>query len=85
MTNNTNTNYWNYANEIYGCKDGAWFDFLYTYTDEHGEAYECETEIYAESREDAISKFFNGDEKQEIPKKSDDFRSRVSEIVTKVR
>lgn len=77
----TNTN--NYANEMYNCKDGAWFEVSYTY--KYGnEDYEIDddnkTDIYAESPEDAITRFFVGDEAQDINKKSDDFCNRVLSI-----
>lgn len=73
----------NYTNEMYNCKNGAWFDVLYTY--KYGDEYwdiddDCKTIIYADSSDDAIMRFFAGDEKQNIKKKSDDFCNRVLSI-----
>lgn len=72
----------NYTNEMHNCEDGAWYEILYTY--QYGnEPYEIEdykTEIYADSSEEAIKRFFNGDKTQSISKKSIDFYNRVINI-----
>lgn len=72
----------NYANEMYNCENGAWYEVLYTY--QYGnELYEIDdykTEIYANSSEEAIRRFFYGDKTYNISKKSDDFCNRVINI-----
>lgn len=77
----------NYANEMYNCKDGTWFDVLYTYKygNESYEVIDNCCQVYADSEEDAITRFFVGDELQGITKKSDDFCNRVLNIMAYAR